>query len=1007
MSHFGPRRRKHLWGQSPLLNPEPLEPRLLLSVNSVTAKLATAGPQTAPAPIVLKPASSSSSNPSVLSSREIRERSVLVSVVPSTANTSAYRYEWQAIKSPTGGKVTFAQNASNAAKANTLTFTRPGTYTVRVNVRNGSSFVSSGTLQFNVVQSITAISVKTETGQTFSSSGLSVKGTSQRLTAIALDQFGTPLSQQPSITLRITKRPAGSTPEISANENSVLANFNRAGAYVLRAQSGAVVLNASLNVMQTASSLSLLQPDGRVVDPGQPITVASASQRLTVRSLDQFGYAMVTLPEITWTTVSAPTGGTASAQISSTNATVAFKSVGSYSVAAQSGLLRCEAAFKVVQAFSRIVAAGTDNKVLANNATISVTGTDALLTAMGLDQFGMLMSVQPSLTWAGVTNPSGGQATLNSNENQATFTFNKAGAYTVKATSGNLIMNLKFTVVQTATSLTLTPGNLEITFSATRQIAVVILDQFGSPLSTQPTVTWTTTGGTISSKGLFTAGKQAGSLSISGRTGTLISTINVEVTAPVAPSGLNDPALANLVNTFYADQRIDRTEMIQILRSAGSDGSVNAAELADFRFLVAPNTPFVMPLHIRELASDVVGSNLANRMFRGQAAGNLVAGSSSALLNNLVDKWFLGADEPQITIAGLTYQSTIGNLFNGTPSRANARQGQLGDCYFIAAVSAIADRNPAAVQNLFVDNGDGTYTVRFYYGVSSGIPKADYVTVNRRLPAYSNRTLGYSGYGQSVTAASTTLWIALAEKAYAQWNETGNEGRDGTNRYSAIEGGWMSNVNMQVLGYNSINTSFLSSSKQVLVNALTARQAVTLGTLANKSAGGLVGSHAYIVTGYNSSTDTFTLHNPWGVAHPTPLTWAQLQANCSKFTVTNTAGLAGLNSSSVANLPRATQVSPISNRTLAGSVQGVSYVQLTQLPQWSANKTPDSTPVDLSGANKEEYLPDDPEGRAASRLDSRFSPTEHQLVLSPEIQNTEQYLALTDLAFMDFDLSAI
>jgi hypothetical protein len=41
---------------------------------------------------------------------------------------------------------------------------------------------------------------------------------------------------------------------------------------------------------------------------------------------------------------------------------------------------------------------------------------------------------------------------------------------------------------------------------------------------------------------------------------------------------------------------------------------------------------------------------------------------------------------------------------------------------------------------------------------------------------------------------------------------------------------------------------------------------------------GLYGYHAYMVTDYNSSSDTFTLQNPWGFAHPGPLTWSQLQS---------------------------------------------------------------------------------------------------------------------------------
>ena len=376
-------------------------------------------------------------------------------------------------------------------------------------------------------------------------------------------------------------------------------------------------------------------------------------------------------------------------------------------------------------------------------------------------------------------------------------------------------------------------------------------------------------------------------------------------------NGLHNAALARLVNGLYGDGQLTRSEMIQVLRSAGSDGIVDATELTDFRFLVASNSPFAMPTYVRELARDVVGSSPANRTFRGHVAGDLAAGSSSTLLNNLVDKWFLGADDPIISDSRLSYQTASGSLFNGTPSRADARQGMLGDCYFIASLAAIADENPDAVRNLFIDNGDGTYTVRFYAGalgsfdqnglVSSGFLSgsgtADYVTVSRRLPANTNGTLGYSGYGLNASSPMTTLWVALAEKAYAQWNETGNSGRDGTNRYAAIEGGWMFDVNAQILGYNSTSYFFSSAGKQSLVDALRSNKAVTLGTTQSGSAGGLYGGHAYVVSGYDASTDSFSLHNPWGVSHPTRLTWAQLQSNCSVFVVVDPTGAAKFNSS--------------------------------------------------------------------------------------------------------------
>lgn len=129
-----------------------------------------------------------------------------------------------------------------------------------------------------------------------------------------------------------------------------------------------------------------------------------------------------------------------------------------------------------------------------------------------------------------------------------------------------------------------------IIFGTPRQILAQTVDQFGLPLFPEPIDTWNATGCTISIKGRFTTGNQAGSFSIGAHTATLTETMSVEVTAPVAPPGLTDPALADLVNTFYADQKVDRAEMRQILRSGGNDGTVNATELTDLRFLVSAIT---------------------------------------------------------------------------------------------------------------------------------------------------------------------------------------------------------------------------------------------------------------------------------------------------------------------------------------------------------------------------------------------------------------------------------
>ncbi len=346
--------------------------------------------------------------------------------------------------------------------------------------------------------------------------------------------------------------------------------------------------------------------------------------------------------------------------------------------------------------------------------------------------------------------------------------------------------------------------------------------------------------------------------------------------------------MASLLGSLFVDQSIDRNDMIQLLRAAGSDnGVVDATEVADLKYLLANAVAYAVPDYVRHLASDIVNGNRANATFLGQTLGNLVAGSSETQLNKLIDKWFRGADHP---VTSYTYQSFAGSLFVNGPAYDDSDQGYLGDCYFIAAMDAIADSSPVSIQNMFVDNGDNTWTVRFYV---NGV--ADYVSVDRYLPTNSNFAI-YAGVGGTYTDSSNELWMALAEKAYTQWNETGNAGRDGRNAYASIEGGWMQAVSQQVLGkaaqaYWSLN----DSDKQHLVAAVNANKAVTYGTKSNPG-NGMVGPHAYMVTSYNASTDKFQLYNPWGSSHPGPLTYAQLRTSGQCFVVADPAGSAAVSS---------------------------------------------------------------------------------------------------------------
>ena len=316
-----------------------------------------------------------------------------------------------------------------------------------------------------------------------------------------------------------------------------------------------------------------------------------------------------------------------------------------------------------------------------------------------------------------------------------------------------------------------------------------------------------------------------------------------------------------------------------------------------------------MPDYVAVLAGDVVNGNPANAYYQGQPLGNLAEqGVASGTLTTSVPTHNCGprrgGSGGQMVLwnrpsghrrrrhaRGATYWVAAGSLFGNapTPSSGDMAQGNLGDCYFISALGAIADSSPSAIANMIIDNGveNGmhTWTVRFYYEGPAGYV-ADYVTVNALLAAYPAGNLAYAD------SVSGGWWIPFVEKAYAQWNETGHEGRDGQNAYASLAGGCMPAVDAQVLG--STATTYCPAAdptaEQALIAAIQNGAAVTAAIFTNGDPQfdqlDLVTGHAYMIAGYDSDPasatfGTFRLKNPWGFYDPAaPLTWDELCSFC-------------------------------------------------------------------------------------------------------------------------------
>ena len=188
-------------------------------------------------------------------------------------------------------------------------------------------------------------------------------------------------------------------------------------------------------------------------------------------------------------------------------------------------------------------------------------------------------------------------------------------------------------------------------------------------------------------------------------------------------------------------------------------------------------------------------------------------------------------------------------LFVDGPEYNDVRQGSVGDCYFLASLASLADTDPGTIRQMIAPMGDGTFAVRYY---RNGQPV--YLRIDAELPggSFSPRYAKLTPDGE--------LWVALAEKAYAQF-------RYGDNSYASISGGWMDIVYREVTGGATTRLWPTSSSVATsIAGHLAAGHAVTLASKSSPP-GPIVGLHAYMVKSVeiNAGTTYVTVYNPWGV----------------------------------------------------------------------------------------------------------------------------------------------
>lgn len=149
-----------------------------------------------------------------------------------------------------------------------------------------------------------------------------------------------------------------------------------------------------------------------------------------------------------------------------------------------------------------------------------IAGTTKQFKATGFDMDSTIVSITPAWSVTG---------TGNSVDTNGLFTAGpNTGIYTITAAAGSVTGTAiaKVTPVPVLARLEISPDTVTVPLNASQQFTAKAYDQFDSVMSPQPAITWSTTGAgnMISAIGVFTAGTNIGTHTVTATADTISST---------------------------------------------------------------------------------------------------------------------------------------------------------------------------------------------------------------------------------------------------------------------------------------------------------------------------------------------------------------------------------------------------------------------------------------------------------------------------------------------------
>ena len=212
-------------------------------------------------------------------------------------------------------------------------------------------------------------------------------------------------------------------------------------------------------------------------------------------------------------------------------------------------------------------------------------------------------------------------------------------------------------------------------------------------------------------------------------------------------------------------------------------------------------------------------------------------------------------------------RATGRTLFVGeAPSLRSFHQGLLGDCYFVATLGALVERDPADVTRIVRAGTDGGFDVRFPNGESARVAKI------------SDTEIALGSY-----VRDQGLWLNVLEKAYGELVARSLQRRRVfEDALDAVGSGGLATSALTlftgcdpaVLRFRPDDTPMITSDLRVegflpLARAqfsanFRLRRLTCCGTTNAETPPGMAKSHLYAVLDFDSKNDLVHVWNPWG-----------------------------------------------------------------------------------------------------------------------------------------------